>query len=916
MTFADVNHRANQLARHLCTLGVATDIPVAVLMERSFDLIIAMMGVLKAGGAILPMDPNYPEQRLAYMVTNAAAIVLLTHHGLQDRLPHSNTFTQVVDVDEYRQVLSDHAVTNLDLPCSSSDMMYLIYTSGSTGNPKGVMEDHVSLVNLIDWSMDKWRLSSQSSVLLKTAVSFDPSVFEIFAPLALGGRLIIAKPDGHEDYDYMKDLITQERVTWVIMVPTVLPFFLDACEVDSSACSTLTHLCCSGEAYPKSLGKRACVLLPHTKIINFYGPTEATIGVSHWLVNEGNCEGVSTLPIGGPIANTHFYVLDANLQQVPVGKTGELYISGIMLARGYMAQPGLTADRFLPNPFSRGDKQHARMYKTGDEAFWRSDGVVVFIGRVQKDQQVKLRGIRIELTEVEHHLSSFAGVKQAVAVVHVDSIQQQHLVGYLSPRNLDIEQLRQHVGKFLPKQMIPDSFVFLDKLPNMPNGKADRAALPEPKYLEDAMADYIAPIDGMQEAGLLSNAMVSKLLLKYMQGKAGLKTKMVLPRSGMKMKVQEMHSMGQQHLADMLKKAASRPFDLATGPMIRATLISMSQQDDTMMSEEHTLIISTHYSVADGWSMGVLFRDLSRAYNMLKLGQEPVMPELPIGFMEHAQRQHSHVHAKQSADLEWWCEKLQGASVKPLLATDYARSGRANVGQRPGNIIAVKLSGDMVCRLRILAQLNGSSLFVTVLAAFKVLLAKYSSRDDLVVGTPSSGRHRPELQGNTIGCFVNLTALRTSLAGPLTFSEVIRRVHNTVAEGLAHADVPQMQVIAELARRQKLWPFDAVPYQVLFALHDAALLSGMQLAGVTTKAIEPIHTGSCKVDIFLELYEASDGAVAGHIEYDSSLWKHSSINAMAADLLATLEELIRCPNSNVDFQPITFGSRSRGSAWV
>ncbi|KAL3134283.1 hypothetical protein ABBQ38_006546 [Trebouxia sp. C0009 RCD-2024] len=475
-----------------------------------------MMGVLKAGGAIVPMDPNNPEQRLAYMAKDAAAPILLTHHDLWHRLPHRDLFTEVVDIDEYQQVLREHAVTNLELPCSSSDMMYIIYTSGSTGNPKGVMEDHVSLVELIDWSIDNWELSTQSSVLLKTAVSFDPSVFEVFAPLALGGRLVIAKPGGHADYDYMRDLITKERVTWVILVPTVLPFFLDACEADSSACK-LSHtsaavgkrtqredqLCQKRQPDTnkhRSLGKRACMLLPHTKIINFYGPTEATIGVSHWLANEGNYEGVSSLPIGGPMANTHFYILDANHKQVPVGKTGELYISGIMLARGYKGQPGMTAERFVLNPFSQGEKQHARMYKTGDEAFWRSDGVVVFQGRVQKDQQVKLRGVRVELTEVGHHLSSFPGVKQALAVVHADSIQQQHLVGYLSPGNINIEQLRQHVGKFLPKQMVPDSFVLLDQFPMMPNGKADRASLPEPKYVEAAKADYIAPVDRLQEA--------------------------------------------------------------------------------------------------------------------------------------------------------------------------------------------------------------------------------------------------------------------------------------------------------------------------------------------------------------------------------------------------------------------------------
>lgn len=1046
-----------------------------------------MMGVLKAGGAYLPMDPNYPEQRLAYMARDAEAAVLLTHQGLRCRLLHNNLSAQIVDVDEWQQSISEYSWGNLNLPCSSTDMMYLIYTSGSTGNPKGVMEDHVCLVNLIDWSIDAWELSSHSSVLLKTAVSFDPSVFEIFAPLALGGRLVIAKPGGHEDYNYMRDLVTREKVTWMIMVPTVLPFFLDACAADSSACKALTHLCCSGEAYPKSLAKRGCVLLPHTKVINFYGPTEATIGVSHWLANGGNYEGVSTLPIGPPMANTHLYVLDTDLKQVPVGETGELYISGIMLARGYKGQPGMTADRFVANPFSRGEKQHARMYKTGDEAFWRSDGVVVFLGRVQKDQQVKLRGVRIELTEVEHHLSSFPGVKQALVVVHTDTIQQQHLVGYLSPDTIDTEQLRQHVAKFLPKQMIPETFVLLDQFPKMPNGKADRASLPEPKYSDMAKADYAAPSNEMQEAvhqiwsevlhhdqisvsadffqiggtsllavlvaakiqstlgveipasqlftdktisdlsmtvsrlqsssvstsgsqpeqvtpvltpqaksrgvyctlnqevmimlhqlspetivysmpfairlsgpldtdllnrslqivvarqevllchltgklisqnlfgkalrglmklsmgsyqGLFSNAMVSKMVQKRMQGKAGLGTKMILPRKRMQLKLQHMPSADERHLQDSLKQAISRPFNMATGPMIHATLIPISHPNQAAPTEDNMLVISTHYSVTDGWSMGVLFRDLSRAYNMLKLGEDPQMPELPMSFLEHAQWQLTGMQAKRLADLEWWCHQLQGAPLQPLLTPDLPRSGKANIGQNPGGIVKVSLSVKLVQQLRDLAQRCGSSLFVTVLAAFKVLLLRYSGREDLVVGTPSAGRGRPDLQGNLVGCFVNLTMLRTSLAGLCTFVDVIQRVHKTVADGLAHADVPSMQIMAQLASQQKLLPFNALPYQVMFALHDETLLSGMQLAGVTTKSVDPIHTGSSKVDIFLELFGAPDGSATGHIEFDSSLWRHSSVVTMAAKLQATLEEMLSASESPISSHPVVNGKAS------
>ncbi|KAL0031995.1 hypothetical protein WJX79_011002 [Trebouxia sp. C0005] len=1044
ITYSQLDQKTNRLAHYLQTLGAGRDIPVAVLMERSFDLIVAVMAVLKAGGAYLPMDPHYPEQRLAYMVKDAKAPVLLTHQGLRRKLPEGDLDMQIVDVDECYGTVAECSSEPLNLPCSSTDMMYLIYTSGSTGNPKGVMLNHNSLVNLIDWSVKEYRLSSQTSILLKTAVSFDPSVFEIFAPLALGGRLVIAKPGGHEDSAYVRDLITETGVTFAIMVPTALPFFLDACEQQSASCHGLKQLCLIGEAFGRCVAQRACEVLPNTEIHNIYGPTEATIWVSSWQCNGGDFEGVATSPIGPPMANTQLYVLDDKLQPVPVGEKGELYISGICLARGYKGQPVMTRERFVPNPFSRGEEQHTRMYKTGDEACWRGDGVLVFLGRVAKDQQVKLRGFRIELTEIDHHLSTFKGVQQAIAIVHKDSIGQQHLVAYVSPSSTDITKLRQHASQFLPKHMIPETFVLLNEFPRLPNGKADRNSLPEPKYGDMAEADYVEPstqleyeiqqlwsevlgIDRIscsanffqiggssllaimlasriqtslglqipasqlfisktitelaafltqsnpisransgsnqqpvvsserltatqksqgvyctlnQEVMILSHQLSSRpsafsmpfavrlsgpldvdllqqalqLVIPRQEGKAGMGTKMVLPLVPPQVKLEPALPVSETKLTKALAQAISTAFDLTTGPMIHVTLIPLTEK------QEHVLVVNMHYAVADGWSLGVLFKDISLAYNQLKRsnGAGTSIPELPISFLEHAQYDRVLMHSKRMADLNWWCTQLAGAPLDPLLTTDYPRSGRPNIGQNQGDIVKVTIPVKGVEQLKRLAQRCSSSLFVTVLAAFKVLLRRYSGRDDLVVGTPSSGRNRPDLEGGLVGCFVNLTALRTDMTGrSLTFVDLVQRVHDGVAAALAHADVPQMQVVAELARRQQLLAFNAIPYQVLFALHPKTLLSGMELDGVTTQSVEPIHTGSSKVDIFLELFEATDGSVIGHIEYDSSLWQRSSIVAFAAELNATLAEMTKSPEEVLRFRQSVQKSSSltrRGSA--
>ncbi|KAL3155304.1 hypothetical protein ABBQ32_013085 [Trebouxia sp. C0010 RCD-2024] len=1070
MTYALLDQKTNQLARHLQTLGVQRDVPVAVMMERSFDIIIAVMAVLKAGGAYLPMDPAYPQQRLAYMVQDAKAPVLLTHQHLHTKLPEGSLNLQVVDLDQAQQVLASYPETSLQLPCSSTDAMYLIYTSGSTGNPKGVMLNHVGFVNLLDWSIREYGLSSQTNMLLKTAVSFDPSVFEIFAPLALGGRLVIAKPGGHEDARYVRDLINLERVTFAIMVPTALPFFLDACAAEGTFCPGLQQLCLIGEAFGRCLAQRACEVLPHTGIYNIYGPTEATIWVSSWRCNGANFDGVATSPIGGPMANTHLYVLDEELQPVPIGEKGELYISGICLARGYKGKPDLTAERYVRNPFSQGETQHARMYKTGDEAWWRADGVLVFMGRMAGDQQVKLRGFRIELTEIEHHLSSFKGIQQVIVAVLQDSMGQQHLVAYVSPAQTDIHQLNAHAARVLPKHMIPETFVPLDEFPTLPNGKVDRNSLPKPQYEHMAEADYVAPSSPLEEQiqqvwsdilgirsiscsanffqiggtsllgvmlasrlqsalhiqippsqlftsrtiselaafasqaphlphddsatssctqhavgvpaqlsasqkaqgvyctlnqevmvlshqlcpcptafsmpfavrlrgpldvallgsaiglavhrqevllchlkgklvskkflaralrkvigtslignrmvqSMLSNDLMAKMIQKRMQGKAGLGTKMVLPLVKQQVGLYQIDAVDEYELPKALSQTIATAFDLAKGPLVRATLIPLAN------TQEHVLVVNMHYAVADGWSLGVLFKDISSCYNGLKRSTAPeaMMPQLPMGFLEHAHSARNLLHAKQMADLQWWCARLAGASLEPLLKTDFPRAGRANMGQNQGDIVKVHIPKQDVRQLRQVAQKSGSSLYVTVLAAFKVLLRRFSGREDLVVGTPTSGRNRPDLEGGLVGCFVNLTMLRTSLAGSeLTFRELVQRVHETVASALAHADVAQMQVIAELARRQHLLAFNAIPYQVLFALHDKTLLSGLELDGVTTCSVDPIHTGSSKVDIFLELFEACDGSVVGQIEYDSSLWLRSSMQAMATTFSVSL----------------------------
>ncbi|MFF5897191.1 amino acid adenylation domain-containing protein [Streptomyces argenteolus] len=466
LTYEELNTRANRLARHLRTLGARPGAVVAVSVPRSVELIVSLLAVLKAGAAYLPLDPDYPEQRLTYMLQDAAPVCAVTDRT--GRLPE-DTGTPLVVLDGLD--VSEYLWVNPSRPLTPAHPAYVIYTSGSTGRPKGVVVSHGAIDNRLRWMQSAYGLTSEDRVLQKTPSSFDVSVWEFFWPLRQGAVLVVAEPGGHKDPAYLARLIREQEVTTCHFVPSMLQVFL--AEADTGACGSLRRVFCSGEALPRETAAVFGRALPGAELHNLYGPTEAAVDVTYHA-----CEAGSTgpVPIGRPVWNTRLYVLDAALRPCPPGVPGELHLAGRQLAEGYLDRPELTASRFVADPFGR---PGARMYRTGDLAHWTDQGEVVYLGRT--DDQVKLRGQRIELGEIETALTAQDGVDGACALVREDRPGEQRLVGYVTG-GADPATVRASLAQELPEHMVPAAVVALETFPLSPNGKLDRRALPAPVF--------------------------------------------------------------------------------------------------------------------------------------------------------------------------------------------------------------------------------------------------------------------------------------------------------------------------------------------------------------------------------------------------------------------------------------------------
>ena len=470
LSYQALNGQANRLAHRLLAHGVRPGDHVAVCLERGPLLVIGLLAVLKAGAAYVPLDPGYPGERLRYMLADSAPAVTLVDQATRHLLEAPGHLTLDLDAQVW-QAQPEHDPLRPGL--TARDLAYVIYTSGSTGTPKGVLVEHRGVVNLVRWSRRLCPATASTTVVQKTPISFDASVWELFWPLCSGLPLVLARPDGHRDARYLVALIQARRVSVVQFVPALLQQFLD--QPGCRDCSSLTDIVCGGGALTAALAAQVRQCLPQVRLHNVYGPTEATVDCSAWTLAPDQPVPSSALPIGRPIDNTRLYVLDEALQPVPQGVAGHLYIGGAGVTRGYLNRPALQAERFIASPFVDGD----RLYRSGDLACHGTEGELVFLGR--SDDQLKVNGLRIEPGEIQTCLASHPGVEQTLVLARADASGAQRLVAYYTGSAQPVSELRARLLERLPDYMVPALFVHLPAFPLSANGKLDYQALPLPE---------------------------------------------------------------------------------------------------------------------------------------------------------------------------------------------------------------------------------------------------------------------------------------------------------------------------------------------------------------------------------------------------------------------------------------------------
>jgi amino acid adenylation domain-containing protein len=471
LTYRQLNERSNQLAHYLKRMGVSREVIVGLCLERSLEMIVALLGVLKAGGACLPIDWTLPPERLAFIMDETRPLVVLSQERLAELFTRHGPM-QMICLDRHWTAIAKESSKSLAGCSRPDDLMYVMFTSGSSGQPKGVMLEHRGVTNRVV-AMRRAYFSERDIVLQKTPFTFDVAIGETFCPLLAGARLIIARPDGHRDVTYLKEVIQEQGVTVTEFVPSMLQVFVKEPGV-ANACDSLRLVIASGEALSRELQDRYFAQFIG-EMHNLYGPTE-TGEVTSWPCERGTPLATAGVPIGRPMANCQIYILDAHGRPLPVGARGEVFIGGIGLARGYLGRPDLTAERFLPNPFA---ECGARIYATGDIARYRADGIIEYLGRA--DHQVKIRGYRVELGEIESVLRRMPGIRDAVVLTREDRPGDQRLVAYVAAsvqEAFSTEDLRSALRKHLPEIMVPSTFVVLNELPLTANGKLDREALP------------------------------------------------------------------------------------------------------------------------------------------------------------------------------------------------------------------------------------------------------------------------------------------------------------------------------------------------------------------------------------------------------------------------------------------------------
>ncbi|MBD2510747.1 amino acid adenylation domain-containing protein [Nostoc muscorum FACHB-395] len=1038
LTYSQLNARANQLAHYLQKLGVKPDVLVSICVERSLEMIVGLLGILKAGGAYVPLDPAYPAERLAYMLSDSQVKVLLTQEKLASSLPVSAT--RVICLDSNWQNIDAHSEENPLTEVKASNLAYVIYTSGSTGKPKGVMIEHQSIVNFTSSAITIYNITQSDRVLQFASIAFDAAVIEIFPCLSAGGTLVLRT----DDMLLSGSRFVQRCREWEITMmdwPTSHwhQVMGELAAAEQTLPESLRVVSVGGDAVlPETLKLwQRCVkeLANPPQLLNGYGPTETTAVATYYDLSEfiAKNPAASCVPIGTPIGNLTTYILNHHLQPVPIGVPGELHIGGTGLARGYLGRPDLTAEKFIPNPFSH--EPEARLYKTGDQARYLPDGNIEFLGRI--DNQVKIRGFRIEPGEIEAALSQHSDVREAAVIAREDIPGEKRLVAYFVPNQKQptIGELRHFLKEKLPYYMVPAAFVTLDALPLTLNGKVDRRALPAPLNtrpeleetfvapstpIEEKLAKIWAEVLGIQHLGVNDNffhlgghsltatqflsrvrdvlqvelpfqsifesptiANFAKLIEQEscIEQQLPLPSIQPMPRHGnlptsfaqervyfieqlaqgnsayqyqetLRLKGKLDVAALQQSLSEIVRRheifrttfpavdgrvvqvvhlalpiilpvvdlqtfsesersteaqrlideEVQKPFDLNQLPLIRWVLLRLSDQ-------EHVLIHVEHHMLHDGWSLNVFLGELVELYQAFSLGNPSPLSEPLLQFVDFAYWQREWVKSQEAQDQQnYWKQKLSGSS--PLLKLPYDRP-RPEEQSYHGSLLRIELPISLCESLKVLNRQEGSTLFMTMFAAFLILLHRYTGQDDLSVGSGVANRRKRETEG-LIGMIVNTIVLRTDLSGNPTFRELLGRVRSCTLEAYTNEDLPFDKVVEALKPVRNL-SYNPL-YQVVFSFHNAPLPE-LNLPGLNISLDENVSNKSAKFDLNIIVIprseqrvgrssETGEKGITVFWEYNTDLFDAATIERMVENYQTLLESIVANQEHRVSELPL------------
>ncbi len=1005
MSYGELLERANTLGNYLIEQGAGRDSIVALLMADTCERIVGMLGTMKAGAAFMPLDVRQPAARLRKLMELAPPQFVLTDTTVgQEFLPEAAKTVRVEDLREYYNPVAPEVNNDPD------QLSYIYFTSGSTGTPKGIAGRLKGIGHFINWEIEELGVGAGVRVSQLLSASFDGSLRDIFLPLCVGGTVCV--PETREQVLEGRGLVQwleEARIEVLHCVPSVFRAMVNE-ELRAEELSALRYVVMAGEALlGRDVAKWKTVYGERVGLVNLYGTSETTMAKFSYRVAAGD-EQREVMPIGKPIDGAQALILNERAQPCKRGIVGEIYIRTPYRSLGYYKQPELTAAVFVPNPFSSDPTD--LVHKTGDMGRVLEDGNFEYLGR--RDEQVKVRGARVELKEVENAVRGQAGVLDVAVIEREDASGYTYLCAYMVlAEGVQTVAVAEGLAQELPDYMVPSAYVEMDELPRTISGKVDRRALPETGGTGGA-AEYAAPRTPVEELlveswerllsrerigiddnffrlgghSLLATQVMSRVRESFsvevglrvlferptvrglaevieekLRGAEKLEAPAIMPvtrdreiplsfaqqrlwfldqlepgnnayNMGAAVRLQgTVHLTAlEQSFREVIRRheslrtkfgvvngapvqvidealefslpvtdlstlpeaereaearraaaaEAQRPFDLSTGPLLRAGVLRLSDQ-------EHVLLCTMHHIISDGWSMGVLIRELTTLYEAYSKGEASPLPELGIQYADFAHWQREWLQGEVlEHQLGYWKQQLAGAPGVLELPADYPRPA---VQTFHGSQQSLMLSEKVSDQLKELSRRSGVTLFMTLLAAFQTLLSRYSGQEEIVVGTPIAGRNRGETE-SLIGFFVNTLVLRTDLSGNPTFEEVLQRVREVALGAYSHQDVPFELLVEELQpdRDMSRSPL----FQVLMVLQNAPV-AAVQITTDLQMASLGVENQTAKFELTLGVIETSDGRLQSTWEYNTDLFAPASIQRMMKHFEVLVDEVANHP---------------------